>query len=302
VQSLGELFALDALRVDAYAQRRRGGEGARQRLELRYLIWATLYSFLIPLSGTISLLDGAVLLLLFVLYVRSAMRSETHGDEALMGPASLIDNEFSDRGRRLWALVLFGFAGFSIWVSAEHFAESLVHVGRNYDIDEFLLVQWLAPLASESPEFVVAVLFAIKLRGSVGLGALVSSKVNQWTLLVGAIPIAYALSLGAARGLPLDERQTEELLLTSAQSLFAAILLADLRFRRVEAIAIAVLFGAQLFFPSTTVRYWFIGLYLLLSLIALGRDGRQRRAFFELVLPLRRGAARRSQPASTKSV
>ena len=39
-----------------------------QRLELRYLIWATLYSFVIPLSGSISLLDSVVLLLLFAGY------------------------------------------------------------------------------------------------------------------------------------------------------------------------------------------------------------------------------------------
>ena len=34
----------------------------RQNLEIRFLIWATLYSFLIPLGGQISLFDAAVLL------------------------------------------------------------------------------------------------------------------------------------------------------------------------------------------------------------------------------------------------
>ena len=175
----------------------------RQNLELRFLIWATLYSFVIPLSGSIHLFDAFVLLGLFLLYVRTAMKGETH-DVELVGPAALIERAFSDWGRRCWALGLFAFAAYAIFVSAEPFAESLVHIGRNYDIDEFLLVQWVAPLASESPEFVVAVLFALKLRGSVGIGALISSKVNQWTLLVGAIPIAYAISLGAPSGLPLD--------------------------------------------------------------------------------------------------
>jgi cation:H+ antiporter len=158
-------------------------------------------------------------------------------------------------------------------------------MGHQYRIDEFLLVQWVAPLASESPEFVVAVIFAYKLRGSVGIGTLISSKVNQWTLLVGAIPITYALSLGAPRGLPLDARQTEELILTSAQSLLAALLIADLRFRRAEALALALLFGAQLFFPSTAVRWGFIALYLLAFTAILVRGPvRQRRAFFALVL------------------
>ncbi len=258
-----------------------------QRLEVRFLIWATLYSFLIPLGGRISLLDAAVLLALFVAYVVSAMRGETHGEVELAGPAALIDAEFSDLGRRAWAVSLFVFAAFAIWVSADPFAEGLVEMGQQYDFDEFLLVQWVAPLASESPEFVVAVLFAWRLRGSIGIGALVSSKVNQWTLLVGAIPIAYAISLGAAEGLPLDARQTEELLLTSAQSLLAALLISDLLFSRREALVLAALFMGQLFFPNPTVRWWFVALYLgvVIGIMVFGPDG-QRRAFLRLVFSL----------------
>ncbi|HKJ24351.1 MAG TPA: hypothetical protein VKB65_05970, partial [Myxococcota bacterium] len=150
-------------------------------------------------------------------------------------------------------------------------------LGRERHTDEFLLVQWVAPLASESPEFLVAILFALRLRGSVGLGALFSSKVNQWTLLVGAIPIAFAISSGGLHGLPLDARQSEELWLTSAQSLLAVILIADMRFSRVEALALAVLFLGQLFCPETRVRWGFIAVYLALSaaLLAFGPWGRR---------------------------
>lgn len=257
----------------------------RQRLELRFLVWATLYSFVIPLSGSIDLLDAIVLLGLFIAYVRAAMKGDQEEVE-LIGPARLIDVMFQDWGRRAWAIGLFLFAGLAIFVSAEPFAESLVHLGKNYDVDEFLLVQWVAPLASESPEFVVAVLFALKLRGSVGIGALVSSKVNQWTLLVGAIPITYAISVGAPRGLPLDGRQVEELLLTSAQSLLAAVMLSDLSFSRKEALGLAALFAGQLLFSSTTARWWFTGFYLFaaIALLAVGPKA-QRDSFLRLVWP-----------------
>jgi cation:H+ antiporter len=257
---------------------------AGQSLELRFLIWATLYSFLIPLSGTVNLFDAVVLLALFIAYVRQAMKGHVE-DSDLLGPALLIDREFRALGRRAWAIGLFVFAGFAIFLSAEPFAESLVHLGHAYDVDEFLLVQWVAPIASESPEFVVAILFALRLRGSVGLGALLSSKVNQWTLLVGAIPIAYAISLGAPSGLPLDPRQVEELILTSSQSLFAAILLSDMRFSRREALALAALFCGQLVFPSAEVRWGFTAVYLLGSVGVLALGGaHQRRAFFALLL------------------
>lgn len=255
----------------------------RQNLELRYLIWATIYSFFIPLGGEIGLIDAGVLLTLFAAYVRSAMGGETP-EVDLEGPAALIDREFQNTGRRVWALMLFVFAGYAIYVSAEPFAESLVTMGLRYDVDRYLLVQWVAPLASESPEFVVAVLFALHLRGSTGIGALVSSKVNQWTLLVGALPIAYAISVGRFVGLPLDLRQTEELLLTSAQSLLAVILLSSLQVTRRAALGLAGLFVAQLVLTSAPVRVGFTVAYLLISagLLIFGPASR-RRAFFALV-------------------
>lgn len=253
----------------------------RQRLEIRFLIWATAYSFLVPLSGTINLVDALVLFSIFGFYAYSAMHSDSEEVE-LVGPPALIDREFADTGRRFWALGLFLFAGYGILISAEPFAESLVEIGRHRAVDEFLLVQWVAPLASESPEFLIAILFALRLRGSVGIGALISSKVNQWTLLVGAIPIAYCISAGSWSGLPLDERQTEELILTSAQSLLAAIVIADLRFTRREGMALAALFAGQFLFTSTEVRYLFIAFYLLLS-VGLLLSAERRRVFARLL-------------------
>jgi cation:H+ antiporter len=258
------------------------------RLEIGFLLLATLYSFVIPLNGTIGLVDAAVLLGLFLLYVRAAMRGETH-EVHIVGPAAILAQEFGDLGRRLWAGALFVFAAWSIWVSAQPFADGLVEVGRSRAIDEFLLVQWVAPLASESPEFAVAILFALRGRGSVGLGALISSKVNQWTLLVGALPVAFVLAGGDIGGLPLDARQTEELVLTSAQSILATLLIADLRFSRLEAAMVAGLFFVQLVFPDPAVRLAFSGLYVAIFLILLAGSPPRRAAFLSLLSRRPRG-------------
>jgi cation:H+ antiporter len=260
----------------------------RQQLEIRYLLWSTLYSFLIPLTGRITLLDAGVLFAIFFRYAVSAARSESE-EVHLVGPAALIDCEFGDTGRRLWACAMFAYAGYAILVSAEPFADGLVEVGRTHDFDEFLLVQWVAPLASESPEFLIAVLFALRLRGSLGIGALISSKVNQWTLLVGAIPIAFCISAGSLGGLPLDERQTEELILTSTQSLLATILVIDLRFSRAEALLLAALFGGQFLFTSTEVRYLFIAFYLAISAGILAFDPQRRQLLWRLIVADPRG-------------
>jgi cation:H+ antiporter len=253
-----------------------------QRLEMRFLLLSTLYSFLIPLNGKIDLIDAAVLIGIFLWYVAAATRG--HREESqLAGPAAWVEARVSETVRRTIVGAFLVYAAGAIFVSAEPFAEGLVHIGTNYDIDEFLLVQWVAPLASESPEFVIALLFAWRHRGSLGLSALISSKVNQWTLLVGALPIAYAIASGAFVGLPLDERQTEELLLTSAQSLLATLLICDLVFSRLEAVLIAAVFGVQLLFPDTQVRYAFSLLYIVIFFMLLFYSPERREGFLSLL-------------------
>jgi cation:H+ antiporter len=132
-----------------------------------------------------------------------------------------------------------------IVLCAEHFAEALVGTGREFGISEFLLVQWLAPLASEAPELLVAGLYAWRLNTNAGLGTLVSSKVNQWTLLVGTLPVVFAISSGGLHGLPIDGHQREELFLTAAQSFFAVAVLVTLSISTREALLLFSLFWAQ---------------------------------------------------------
>ena len=72
-----------------------------------------------------------------------------------------------------------------------------------------------------------------------------SSKVNQWTLLVGSLPIVFAISSGSLHGLPLDSLQREELFLTAAQSAFAVAVLANRSISVKEAYALLGLFLSQ---------------------------------------------------------
>ncbi len=259
-----------------------------QGLEISLLLLATVYSLLIPLKGRLSWFDAIILFAMFLYYAGRAARSEKH-DEELEGIAAEIDRALGDNARRLAVLLMFAFAGVVIWYSAEPFAEGLKETGKTYGVNEFLLVQWLAPLASESPEGMIALLFALKGKGSVGLGALISSKVNQWTLLVGALPLAYGLAAGGlfAGGLApmiLDARQKEELLLTSAQSLFAAVVISDFRFALWEAMLLLILFTAQLLMPQENIRYIFCGLYLAAAVALLVMSKKRRQALWKALL------------------
>jgi cation:H+ antiporter len=254
-----------------------------QGLEISLLLLATIYSLVIPLKGTLSWGDMIILFALFLYYAGRAARSEKH-DEELEGIAAEIDRKLGNNARRLAVLLMFAFAGVVIWLSAEPFAEGLKETGKTYGVNEFLLVQWLAPLASESPEGLIALLFALKGKGSVGLGALISSKVNQWTLLVGALPLAYGLAAGGMAPMILTGRQKEELLLTSAQSLFAAVVISDFRFSLWEAILLLSLFTAQLLMPQENIRYIFCGLYLVATVVMLVMSKTRRRMLWNALL------------------
>jgi len=236
-------------------------------VELVFLILATSYSFIIPFKGTLSLLDMVVLVGLFVAYMWRIAGASAKEPE-LVGPAQALAR-FRPARRRTIVGVFFLFSAAVILASAEPFAEALIHLGRGHGIDEFLLVQWLAPLASEAPEIVIACILTMKGDAQAGLGAMVSAKVNQWTLLVGTLPLVYSIALGHPGALQLDSRQVEEILLTSAQSLFGIAVLCNLRLSLFEAAVLFVLFITQLFFSDPAVRYSFATVYLALAVALL---------------------------------
>ncbi len=209
-----------------------------------FLAVATLYSFALAFRGAITLVDTLLLASLFAAYAFWAARSGNEEPD-LVGPAAAI-GALGTIGRRTVVLALFAFAGFVIATAAEPFADGLVWTGRAIGIDEFLLVQWLAPLASESPEFIVAALLALRGRATVAFALLLSAKINQWTLLVGSLAISYSIGAGTPSALPLDARQQAEVLLTAAQSVFGVAILASLTFTIGEAGWLLALFFAQL--------------------------------------------------------
>ena len=251
-----------------------------QAIELSFLAAATIYAFTIPLKGHIDLLDAVVLIGVFIAYMWFSSRAEVVEPE-LVGPAALI-GRLSPNRRRTVVLGLFVFSAAVIFLSAEPFAEGMIETGKTLGIDEFLLIQWIAPLASEAPEIVVASIFAIRGDAASALGLLVSAKVNQWSLLVGSLPLVYSASVGSPSALPLDDRQAQEVLLTAAQSLFAIVLLAPLFLGPRGALLLLALFTTQLVIPVASVRLVFSFTYLFAIVLVLILSRRRRLALFAL--------------------
>ena len=267
------------------------------RVELGFLAIASLVAFTIPATGQISLLLGFALLGFFVFYLWRVSQAEAEEPD-LVGPAATI-GALPRRPRQVLVVVLFVFAALVIVASAEPFAQGLIATGRQLGIDEFLLVQWLAPLASEAPEFIVAILFAVRGKAGDAIGTLISSKVNQWTLLVGSLPIAYLAGGGGTGGLALDSRQVEEFLLTATQALLGVAALLALRFPRWAAWTLLGLFAVQFALPGQAARYVLSGIYLAIALVALVRN--RGHILPTLAAPFRRHTGADRAPSAPRS-
>ncbi|GAA3571801.1 sodium/hydrogen exchanger [Microlunatus spumicola] len=257
-----------------FVARRRTGRPVRElvldpsyRVDIGFLALASLLALVVPATGQIHLLLGLVLLGVFAWYLVRMATSADDDDHDLVGPAARI-GALPTRTRRTAVVAMFVVAALVILASAEPFADALVESGQALGIDQFLLVQWLAPLSSEAPELIIAMIFALRGKGGAALGLLVSAKVNQWTLLVGSLPVAYLFG-GGSTSLVLDARQVEEFSLTVAQTLMGIAVLVSLRFPRWAAWTLLALFAVQFAVPGTTGRLVLSGVYVLLAAVAL---------------------------------
>ena len=127
-------------------------------------------------------------------------------------------------------------------------------------------MQWLSPLASEAPEFTLAFLFAARGKAAAALAILISSKLNQWTLLAGSMPIAFVIGGGANAALPIDSRGAEELWLTTAQTLLGVAILLTLRWGMTASLLMLGLFLVSIV-PDETFRTDLGIVHLVLALV-----------------------------------
>ena len=238
-------------------------------LEIAMLAIATTATLLIFFMGMVHILVAAGLIVLYLAYLRLSSTRDVE-EPHLIGAAALIGS-LPVMWRRTMVVFLFLFAAGVILIAAEPFVESLVETGESFGIDEFILIQWIAPLASESPEIIVAVLFSLRANPVAGLTALISSEVNQLTLLVGSMAVIFSLSAGEVLSFPLDDRQTIEFLLTAAVSAAGLMLVAKRIISWNAGVILLVLFLAHLFFPLPDERLRFSFLYfgVALGLVAI---------------------------------
>ncbi len=240
--------------VAALVERRRGGRLRTIQLEKEHAVevMATIapvsYFYWVWWKGSIGLVDAAVLTTMYIGYLAVLWRFPPQREEGLSEVARPARWAYERRGawRVITIAAFFVIGGVLMYFTAHPFLESLLAVAIPLGVSQFVFVQWVAPFVSEFPEGLTTVRWAATVhRAPVGLVNLLSSNVNQWTVLAAMIPIAFSVSRGAPTALPFDGAQRLEILLTLLQSTVAVLLLLDLRFHWWNAALLFLLWGAQ---------------------------------------------------------
>jgi len=245
----------------AWFYRRREGKPMRtirlsddHSVEIVGLLASMLYSFVVYWKGTLDLVDAGVLIAIYMLYLALLSRMPPLEEEGIDDldriPRAIV---LAPRAKRILAIGgLFVAGGALIYFAAEPFLASLLAVSAMLGIPNFVFVQWVAPFVSEFPEKVSAFYWArTVVRAPTALMNMVSSNINQWTLLAAMLPIVFSISRGTPTAIPFDTEQEVELLLTLAQALLGTLFLLQMRLMWWEAAGLFFLWVSQ--FALSTV-------------------------------------------------
>jgi len=213
--------------VAAFFHRRKSGQPLRE-IRLAHEHCVEVVGLLVPLvyvgviwaKSSLNLIDAAILILIYVAYllVLSRMPPQEHerADELELIPRTIVKSSPSVRNLLILGFFLGG--GAIIYMSAEFFSASLLSVSVALGVSQFVFVQWVAPFISEFPEKLSAFYWARTVdRASMALMNMVSSNINQWTLLAAMLPIVYSISRGTPSSIPFDDHQRLEILITLGQ-------------------------------------------------------------------------------------
>jgi cation:H+ antiporter len=172
------------------------------------------------------------------------------------------------RGVAIWSLFLAG--GILLFFTAHPFLESMLAMATTMGVSTFVFVQWVAPFLSEFPEKISAFYWARRVNtASVALMNMVSSNINQWSILSAMIPIIFVISAGTIKPLTFDTFQEQEIMLTILQSFLGFVILLNLQLTFYEALVLFILWLIQFVVPSS--RHAMIYVYLMWSAVELVR-------------------------------
>lgn len=255
-----------------FGWKRGGGKFVKLQLEAEHsvevfgLLGPILYFVVIWWKGSLSVWDAIPLCFFYFLYLwilwKIPPQEETEESLEDLGtvPRKILALEPRMRNAAIWALFIAG--GLILYFSAHPFLNSMLAIAGSLGVSTFVFVQWVAPFLSEFPEKLSAFYWARKVStASVALMNMVSSNINQWSILSAMIPVLFVISAGEIKPLVFDSMQRHEIILTILQSFLGFLLLMNLELVVYEALILFVFWAIQFFFPNSreTMIYVYLG-------------------------------------------
>jgi cation:H+ antiporter len=267
---------LDGIRLDEH-----------HSVEVVGLAVPLMYIAVIAAKGSLAIYDAAVLILIYAAYLIVLTKLPPEEAEAIeeleVIPRTIVKSRRPVRIAVITALFLAG--GAAVFYVADPFVGSLLSISAMFAVPSFVLVQWVAPIVSEFPEMASTVYFARSAdRAPMALMNMVSSNINQWTLLVAMLPVVYSISAGSPAAIVLTPQQRLELLMTLGQALVGMMFLINMQLAWWEATVLFVLFFVPFAHPAAaavvTVAYF---AWAGVEMIRLVSGRRQPTALVEFV-------------------
>jgi cation:H+ antiporter len=206
------------------------------------------YVGVIYLKGSVTIIDGIILIAIYIAYLLMLSRMPPEDAESTEEldriPRTIV--KFPPVLRTLSIFGLFAIGGLIIYFTAEPFLGSLLAVSAALGIPSFVFVQWVAPFVSEFPEKISAFYWARTVdKAPMALMNMVSSNINQWTLLTAMLVIVYSWSRGQASSIVFDQQQSLELAMTLGQSVVGFLFLLNMQLKAWEASMLFALWFIQ---------------------------------------------------------
>jgi len=273
--------------VSSLAHRRQTGEWLGEIvlepdhcIEVVGLLVPILYFAFVWWKASLTVADGAILTLLYLAYLfvvnRMPPKDHEEAEELEAVPRAIMGLRPGVRGAAIAATFVGG--GVLLYLVAHPFVDSLMALAVAVGMSEYVFIQWVAPFLSEFPEFLSAYRWSRTVRHApMALMNLVSSNINQWTVLAGMIPVVYSISLGHLAAVPFDGMHRQEILLTILQSFLGMMLLMNMRYSWWEALVLFVLWFVQFCVPSLRVAV--IDAYVVLIVLGFVQALSGRRSF-----------------------
>ena len=148
------------------------------------LLAATVLLFLTALDGSVSRLEGLLLVGAYAAYVFALMNGENVPDEE---PHALAAG-----GLRSWLALLAGLA--VVIASSEITVEAVVRIAREFDVSEAVIAVLIIGLGTSLPELSISISAILKRRAELSVGNIIGSNILDTLLPIGIAALISALT------------------------------------------------------------------------------------------------------------